>query len=52
MIFKKLVNTAHDIVIIAFMIVGAVMILYADSTGAIIFILAMIEDSVYKRRQL
>ncbi len=50
MFLKKLMNTAHDIVIIVFMVVGAIMLFNAEPIGAIIFLLAMIEDNVYKRR--
>jgi hypothetical protein len=49
MIFKLILIIVHDIVCIAFMIGGIIMLFYGESIGAVIFLLAMIADSVYRR---
>jgi hypothetical protein len=54
MTFKIFINAAHNIVhrilVIGFMMIGVVMMFCAEPLGAIIILLAMIEDSVYRRR--
>ncbi len=50
MTFKNFVNTVHDIVITAFMVGGVITCFNEQAIGAVILLLAMIEDSVYKRR--
>ncbi len=46
----KFINIVHDIVITVFMVGGVIMCFNAQAIGAVIILLAMIEDSVYKRR--
>lgn len=48
--FKNAINIVHDIVITVFMVVGVIMMFCAEPIGAVIVLLAMIEDNLYKRR--
>ncbi len=50
MTFKNLINIVHDIVVRGFIGGGLFVLIAGDLTGATIILLAMIEDSVYKRR--
>jgi hypothetical protein len=46
----KIINLVHDLVIITALIGGVILMSDADPIGVVIFLLAMIEDNVYKRR--
>ncbi len=51
MTFKILTNLAHDLLIILFLIVGLIILFIGgELIGIVIFLLAMIEDNLYKRR--
>lgn len=42
-------KTLHDVVILVFLALGCILLWEGEANGAIIFLLAMIEDSVYKK---
>ncbi len=50
MTFNKFINVVHDLAITIALILGVVVISTGELIGAVIFLLAMIEDNVYKRR--
>jgi hypothetical protein len=47
---KNPINIVHDILITTFLIFGIILLFNAEPIGAVIILLAMIEDNVYKRR--
>ena len=48
--FKKSINVVHDLIITAFIGGGLFVLIAGDLIGAVIMLLAMIEDNVYRRR--
>lgn len=48
--FKNAVNIIHDTIITLFMVLSVYLLFNAETLGAVIMLLAMIEDNVYKRR--
>jgi hypothetical protein len=48
--FKNAINIVHDTIITLFMVFSVYMLFNAEPLGAVIMLLAMIEDNVYKRR--
>jgi hypothetical protein len=50
MTYKNLINITHDILIFMFLALGVIMLFKAEPLGAVIMLLAMIEDNVYRRR--
>lgn len=48
--FKKSVNIVHDILITIFLVFGIITLFHGEPLGAVIVLLTMIEDNVYKRR--
>ncbi len=48
--FKKAINIVHDLLITAFLVLGVIMLYNVEPIGAVIMLLAIIEDNVYKRR--
>ena len=46
----NIVNIIHGILITAFLLLGVIIMFRKEPNGAIIILLAMIEDNLYKRR--
>ena len=47
---KNPINIVHDLLITGFLVLGVIMLFNAEPIGAVIMLLALIEDNVYRRR--